>query len=237
MRGMTERTVLGDRCVFPQEWPTLFRMAAVTGLIKAGPCKQRCCECAVGIMAFAARHFPEAHGMDRGSIELGALALVAIVTNLRLLVLGQYPIARGVDIVATRAGDVDLVMAASLPTDATIGCMTAETDLVLLLERHGRLRAEVEDWRPLLALAQHHLAMFTDRSMTGFALQFGKGRALIGRHRVLGLEDREDRKFGLLVVALQAGIGSSARVLGGGLIRILAFFRVLSECRHAQRQR
>ncbi len=79
------------------------------------------------IMALAAGHHPEAHGMYRGFVEVGPLLLVALVADLGLLVLGQHPVARGMDLVATRAADVDLVMAAALPADAAIGRMTAET--------------------------------------------------------------------------------------------------------------
>jgi hypothetical protein len=71
-------------------------------------------------MALAAGHHPEAHGMYRGFVEVGPLLLVALVADLGLLVLGQHPVARGMDLVATRAADVDLVMAAALPADAAM---------------------------------------------------------------------------------------------------------------------
>jgi len=81
---MTQGTIFGYRCVLPCEWPALFRMAGVTGLVKGRFNHEIISNRPVGIMALRAAHLAKAHRMNGGHKELLALLLVALETDFRL---------------------------------------------------------------------------------------------------------------------------------------------------------
>ena len=83
--------------------------------------------------------------------------------------------------------------------------MTAETDLVLLGDRHMTVGAEGSDRRLGFAPA-YALRVAPSRAMATFALELREGAIRIAAERMTCVEDRQYRKLGTLVVAGKTGV-------------------------------
>ena len=142
VRRVTIRAVLRNRRVLPQERTALLRVAGVAGLIQRGLEQELRRHGPMNLVAGVAGHLRKAHWMHRRLVELRTLALVAGVTDLRLLSDRQNWIVRCVNLVAARAGDSVPAVRTTLPGDTVLILMATETDLVLLLDRHPRVRRQ-----------------------------------------------------------------------------------------------
>lgn len=96
VRRVAKRAVFGHRRVFPQERAAFFRVAGVARLIHCRFRQQSGRVRSVRAMTFAARYQAEPHGMYGRLVEIRALFLVALVTNLGLAGCREHRIVLGV---------------------------------------------------------------------------------------------------------------------------------------------
>lgn len=224
MRRVTERAILDDRRVLPQNRPPEFGMARQAGFACRRPDVELGVVGAVGIVAVAANELAVAQRMG-GAFER-IRRHVAVATPTGLILTGQRPnhIDFGVDGVTVRTRQFGPLVRASRPTCPFIGTVTLQTQPVL----QGRFRIAP------MSKVQHRLAFDTrrqdlptvvaHRTVTGLALQARRespgtihreGRADDARVAVDGREHVHRGERLIFVVAAKTAISASARVVAG----------------------
>src|SRR5205814_3370629 len=154
VHGVAQRAVLGHRRVLPQQRAALLGMAAGAGLVDGGLVQHRWARRAVRVVAVAAGHLAEAHGVRRGLLEIGTLLLVARQADLGLRALGAHRVLVGMQLVAVGAGQLVAVVRADVPGTAPLVLVTAQARLVALLHREEGAGLEVVDRQLLVAAAR-----------------------------------------------------------------------------------
>ena len=217
---MTQAAILGHRRMLPGEWPALFRVAGITGLVKGRFHHQTSCNRAVSIMAFRAGHLTKAHRMHGRHIELFALLLVAFETDIRLGHIRENGIPSDMKLVTTGTGDIRTLVGAAFPADMLFVLMTGQAHAVLLFDRFIRLEPKIQYWRSLFSPSDladmsspiqgllHHRRPGHTWSMTGLALQLRKRRTLIAFLTVFGLEDIKHRIVRIFIMSFDAGVSA-----------------------------
>lgn len=227
---MTQAAVLRDRRMLPQQRPAFLGVAGIAHLVEGRFFQQtfgnRLMNRLVDRMTVTAGHLPEAHGMIGWLVKFRTLFQVAVETHLLLGPGFQYRIVLDVDPVAVGTGQVIHLVDAAFPTDVLGILVAVETHLVLQLHGFIRLDTEIQNGRTLLSAPDladvstpfqcflHGSHTGDTWAVTGLALQSTKGRALVSRLSVLGLEDIEDGVFPGLVMALETGISPFPGVFG-----------------------
>ena len=136
VRVVTDGAIFRDRLVVMHKGTTLLHMTGVTSLVHAVAFKLLRSSGTVWVVAVRATHLPFQDRVARGTMQLGALLLVAGETNLRL----GFPVAGAVVLsvylMAVGTGDVPIRVGARPPEHLPATLMAAEAGLVTL--DHGR---------------------------------------------------------------------------------------------------
>jgi hypothetical protein len=142
--------------------------------------------------------------------RLTTLQLVTIEANLWLGRCLQHGVCAHVTVVAVDTGHLVDRVRAGMPAEADIAVVAVETLAVVILDGFRARRTEEGNGRPLLA-APYPACVVTAGPVTGLALQLAVAEraARIIRVRMRAAEQRE---YGLVLVAGQAGIRTFAAV-------------------------
>ncbi len=200
--------------MLPKKWTAFLCVALVTGVVDRLPDKLQFGRFPVGAVTTTASHLALEDRMGKRLQRLIALQLMTAVANLGLRRCLQNGVARCMADVTISACNFIVVVRPAVPSETNFAAVTIETHTVLYIDGCLFVRSEFDDRRPLLS-APHPGRVCSAWSVTGLALQLAvpERTAWIGRHRMFGLEYRQNFR---IVVAGDAGIGALSAVLDIG---------------------
>ena len=206
--------VLGDRLVFPEERPSILRMAAGAGLVDRVFHQLRGRRRAVRRMAGRAGHLALAQRMPRQLVEVGVLGLVTAGTDFDLAGCGLHRILGGMQLMAARARDIPRRMRARGPIMRGVRLVAPQTIRVLLL--HGEWDLGPKAMIPQRYHPSHRHAHRPARGRPRTAARRGRTGRADRRAGVLGVKYGHDG--GIAGMTSETGVGS-LRAVGRGSMR------------------
>src|SRR5215831_8790444 len=136
VRVVAQRAVLLHGLVRAHERPALLHVAHVAGVVDVVAHHHARADRAVRVVAIRAGHQALADRVARRAVDQRAYVLVAGEADVGLRELVAHRVARDVQLVAGRAGDVVALVSARFPVDARAPLVAGEADLVLLRRGH-----------------------------------------------------------------------------------------------------
>lgn len=151
VRRMAEGTVLGNRCMLPQIWTTLFGVTLITGAVYCLANQLQFGSFPVRAVTTTAIHLAFEKRMRKGFKCFASLQLMAVVTDIWLRRCLHYSIAWCVTYMAIGAGNFVIVVRPAVPTEANIGIVAAQAHIILDTDFGFLMRTEFDDRRAFLA--------------------------------------------------------------------------------------